>query len=71
MSKQLLVDYIPFDVTPQQINESLKKNGKLIIEIAFNQKNEVKKILKDNGFYIIAVIKDLAKNDRCIISKKI
>ena len=31
MSKQLLVDYIPFDVTPQQINESLKKNGKLIV----------------------------------------
>ncbi len=51
--------------------ELIKKNGKLIIEIAFNQKNEVKKILEDNGFYIIAVIKDLAKNDRCIISKKI
>ena len=31
MSKQLLVDYIPFDVTPQQINESLAKNGKLIV----------------------------------------
>ena len=51
--------------------ELIKKNGKLIIEIAFNQKKEVKKVLKDNGFYIIAVIKDLAKNDRCIISKKI
>jgi len=31
MSKQLLVDYIPFEVTPQQINESMKKNGKLIV----------------------------------------
>ena len=31
MSKQLLVDYIPFEVTPQQINESLAKNGKLIV----------------------------------------
>ena len=31
MSKQLLVDYIPFDVTQQQINESLAKNGKLIV----------------------------------------
>ena len=29
--KQLLVDYIPFEVTPQQINESLAKNGKLIV----------------------------------------
>ena len=31
MSKQLLVDYIPFEVTAQQINESLAKNGKLIV----------------------------------------
>ena len=31
MSKQVLVDYIPFEVTPQQINESLSKNGKLIV----------------------------------------
>ena len=31
MSKSLLVDYIPFEVTPQQINESLAKNGKLIV----------------------------------------
>ena len=51
--------------------ELIKKNGKLIIEIAFNQKKEVKRILEDNGFYTIEVIKDLAKNDRCIISKKI
>ena len=31
MSKRLLVDYIPFEVTPQQINESMAKNGKLIV----------------------------------------
>jgi hypothetical protein len=31
MSKQILVDYIPFEVSPQQINESLAKNGKLIV----------------------------------------
>ena len=31
MSKQLLVDYIPFEVTQQQINESMAKNGKLIV----------------------------------------
>ncbi len=51
--------------------ELIKKNGKLILEIAFNQRIEVKKILENNGFYVDAVIKDLAKNDRCIISKKI
>ena len=32
MSKQLIVDYIPFEVTPQQINESISKNdGRLIV----------------------------------------
>ena len=31
MSKVLLVDYIPFDVSPQQINESMKSNGRLIV----------------------------------------
>ena len=32
MSKSLLVDYIPFEVTPQQINESItENNGKLIV----------------------------------------
>ncbi len=33
MNKQLLVDYIPFEITPQQINESLtKNNGRLIVK---------------------------------------
>ena len=32
MSKSLIVDYLPFEVTPQQINESLSKNnGRLIV----------------------------------------
>ena len=31
MSKQIIVDYIPFEVSPQQINESMQKNGKLIV----------------------------------------
>ena len=31
-SKNLLVDYIPFEVTPQQINESIKTNdGRLVV----------------------------------------
>ena len=52
-------------------SELIKNGGKLILEIAFNQKKEVKQLLKNNGFYINSVIKDLAKNDRCIISTKI
>ncbi len=49
----------------------IKKGGLLILEIAFDQKDKVKKILIKNGFYIKDVIKDLAKNNRCIISTKI
>tara|TARA_Y100000996_G_scaffold409736_1_gene390897 strand:- start:221 stop:1060 length:840 start_codon:yes stop_codon:yes gene_type:complete len=49
----------------------LKKNGKLILEIGFDQKNRVKKILKDNGFFINKVLKDYAKKDRCIVSTKL
>ena len=52
-------------------SELIKINGKLILEIAFNQKNCVKKLLREKGFYINNVLKDYAKNDRCIISTKI
>ena len=52
-------------------SELIKINGKLILEIAFNQKEEVKKILKDKGFYVNKVVKDLSRFDRCIISTKI
>ena len=51
-------------------SELIKFGGKLILEIAYNQKQEVKQLLKRNGFYINSVIKDFAKNDRCIISTK-
>ena len=52
-------------------SELIKKKGKLILEIAFDQKNEVIELLKDKGFYIDNIVKDFAKNDRCIISTKI
>ncbi len=52
-------------------SELIKLHGKLILEIAYDQKKEVKKILINNGFYINKVVKDLAKNDRCIISTKL
>ena len=52
-------------------SELIKKGGKLILEIAFDQKEKVRKILKNNNFYINSVVKDLAKNDRCIISTRV
>jgi release factor glutamine methyltransferase len=49
----------------------IKKNGKFILEIGFNQKNKAKKILKEEGFYVNRAIRDYGNNDRCIISTKI
>ena len=51
-------------------SELIKTHGKLILEIGYDQKESVKKILNDNNFYINKVAKDLAKNDRCIVSTK-
>ncbi len=49
----------------------IKKKGKLFLEIGYNQKNEVIRILNYNKFYINKIVKDLGKNNRCIISTKI
>ena len=50
--------------------ELIKRNGHFIIEIGFDQKNKVKKILRDKGFYIKKTVKDLSNHDRCIVSIK-
>ena len=52
-------------------SELLKKNGKFILEIGFDQKNKVINLLKQKGFYINSALKDYANNDRCIICTKI
>ena len=49
----------------------LKSNGKLVLEIGYDQKTKIISLLKKRGFYINNIIKDYAKNDRCIISTKI
>ena len=49
----------------------LKKNGKFILEIGFDQKSKVIKLLNNKGFYINSTTRDLANNDRCIVSTKI
>ena len=48
----------------------IKTHGKLILEIGYDQREPVKKMLIENNFYINKVLKDLANNDRCIISTK-
>ncbi len=52
-------------------SELIKKNGIFILEIGFDQKNKVINFLKKEGFYINSTQKDIARNDRCIVSTKI
>ncbi len=52
-------------------SELIKKKGKLILEIGFDQKNKVINLLNKKGFYINNILKDLAENDRCIVCTKI
>tara|TARA_Y100000741_G_scaffold272583_1_gene212693 strand:+ start:453 stop:1295 length:843 start_codon:yes stop_codon:yes gene_type:complete len=51
-------------------SELIKTNGKFILEIGFDQKNKVINLLNKEGFYINGTFKDLADNDRCIVSTK-
>ena len=48
----------------------IRTHGKLILEIGHDQRERVKKMLNENNFYVNRVLKDLAKNDRCIISTR-
>ena len=52
-------------------SELIKKKGKLILEIGFDQKNKVINLLNKEGFYINSTQRDLGNNDRCIVSTKI
>ena len=49
----------------------LKTNGKLILEIGYDQKYRVTKFLQEKNFFINKIIKDYGKNFRCIVSTKI
>ena len=52
-------------------SELIKTNGKFFLEIAFDQRIKVTRLLKNRGFYINKILKDYSKNDRCIICTKI
>ena len=55
----------------EKSSKLLKKNGKLVIEIAYDQKRKVCKMLTLSNFYVNRVVRDYAKKDRCIVSTKI
>ena len=49
----------------------LKINGKLILEIGYDQKYKVINFLKEKNFFVNKIIKDYGNNNRCIVSTKI
>lgn len=54
-------------------NEAVKylnDDGVLLFEIGFDEATDVGKILKENNFCDIKVIKDLSENDRVVYAKK-
>ena len=50
--------------------EYLKDTGYLAYEIGYNQAKDVTKILQNNNFDILSVMKDYGGNDRVVIAKK-
>ena len=62
------------DIIKKIISKSenlLRINGKLILEIGYDQKYKVTKFLKEKKFFINKIIKDYGNNTRCIVSTKI
>lgn len=49
----------------------LNSNGYLAFEIGYNQKNQVEKILEENGYKNIYSRKDLSGNDRVVVAQNI
>lgn len=48
----------------------LNKNGKVFLEIGYDQGGTVPELLRENGFTDIQVLKDLSGNDRMVIAGK-
>lgn len=53
-----------------EANKYLNANGYLMLEIGYDQGEEVKELLNKNGYNDVEVIKDLSGNDRICIGKQ-
>lgn len=54
----------------KEAKKYLKTQGYLVFEFGYNQAEDVKEILTENGFNVLEIIKDYSGNTRAIISKK-
>ena len=53
----------------QNVKQLLSKNGIIVVEIGYDLLTEMNKILKNNGFHIIKIYKDLSGFDRVLLIK--
>lgn len=59
-----------YRIIAKDAKNKLTPNGMLFLEIGYNQKESVSKILEENGYKDIKVLKDLGDNDRVVIARK-
>lgn len=52
-----------------QARQFLENDGVLILEIGYDQGECVKRIMEDNNYYRVKIIKDLDENDRVVIGQ--
>ena len=62
--------YSKIEKVLEKSSKLLKRNGRLILEIGYDQACYTSHFLEKCGFFINKISKDLAKKDRCIISTK-
>ena len=55
----------------ERSSKLLKKGGKLILEIGYDQKFKAISLLKKKNFYVKKIVKDYGKNNRCIVCIKV
>lgn len=59
-----------YEEISKHAGDYLNENGYLAFEIGYNQAESLKKILKNNSFELINLIKDYSGNDRVVIARK-
>lgn len=55
-----------YDIITRKAKEHLKDEGMLIVEIGYDQSQEVEKMMIENGFGLVKTVKDLAGLDRVV-----
>lgn len=58
-----------YKIIAEKSQEFLNKDGVIVLEIGYNQADDVSNLLKQNGFNNIEVLKDYSDNDRIVIAK--